>query len=159
MTKILAIDPGNVTGVASFDTRFPRMAPRTLEIPDGLRGFVNWYMVEDDYDMAFQVNEIAMEDFIIRPDTHKKTREPAVYEIIGWMKGFAYQNGVPYYMYGPSEHTPFSDYKKRKLSKIVRLGWSVPSKDMHADSATSVLLMHLVRYHTKVMYPLLEEIV
>ena len=160
MAIILAVDPGNVTGIAWYDTSHPEDKPEVEEIEGGLRGFVDWwdrnarYLNEDD-----STFEVCIEDFIIRPDTHKKTREPAAYETLGYVKGTCFAAGSTCYVYGPSEHTPFSAYKIRKASKLVRLGWSTPSKDMHADSATSVLLLHLVRRHPAVARKLLKEIV
>ena len=150
--RYIAIDPGNVTGVAVYDEGMPR--PDTYEVKGGLWGFVKWAMVTPlfDFDMVF------VEDFIIRPDTHKKTREPAAYELLGWIKGTCYEYQVPCYPIGPAEHTPFSDYKRKRKSKIVRLGWSAPSKDMHADSASSILLLGLVRHNSHHARELLKEI-
>lgn len=154
--RCLAIDPGNVTGVALYDTTWPVDRPPTVsEVEGGLYGFVDW---EADLWMQFS-DRIFIEDFIIRPDTHRKTREPAAYELLGWVKGAAHVLGVPCDVIGPAEHTPFSDYKKKKTSKIVRLGWSAPSKDMHADSASSILLMGLKRTAPEVAHRLLKEIV
>ena len=153
--RYLAIDPGNVTGVAYYNSRTPKVPPLTYEIGDGLKGFVQWWDNSAEPEFAQQA---FVEDFIVRPDTHKKTRQPAAYEILGYVKGKCLEEDLPCMVIGPSEHTPFSEYKKRKKSKIVRLGWSVPSKDMHADSASSILLLGLVRTNFAAISPLLLEI-
>lgn len=138
--KILAIDPGNVTGV-SFYTE--EGAPSTNEIPGGLFGFVDWWHQEGWWE---HTDMVAVEDFIIKADTHKKTREPAAYELVGWVKGKCHEENIPLDVIGPGEHTGFSAYKVKKRSKLVRLGWSNPSKDHHADSASSLLLLAITRH-------------
>ncbi len=153
---ILAIDPGNVTGIAWFDPSEWEKPPRTEEIPGGLIGFVDWWETKV---WSRDLNQVFVEDFIIRPDTHRKTREPAAYEIIGYVKGKCHVRDTFCMMIGPSEHTPFSGYKKQRTSKIKRLGWSAPSKDMHADAAASILLLGLTRMHPKIAHHLLKEIV
>lgn len=143
--RVLSIDPGNVTGYAYYDTAIPG-PPVVGEIDDGLYGLVDWwsYNVFSDYDIA--PTQVIVEDFIIDAKTHQKTREPAAYEGVGWVKGECRRIDLPCTVIGAGEHTPFSDYKRRRTSKIVRLGWSVPSKDMHADAASSLLLMGLYRH-------------
>jgi hypothetical protein len=162
MTKILSIDPGNVTGIAWFDTRWPDKNPTVEEIPGGLFGFIDWWQCnvwKSPDAWHKRPSRVFVEDFIIRPDTHKKTREPAAYELLGWIKGRCYEHAIPCSPIGPAEHTPFSEYKLKKKSKIVRLGWSAPSKDMHADSAMSILLLGLKRDHYEVAAELLKGIV
>lgn len=152
---ILAIDPGNVTGVSRFDT-YTLQPPHVEEVPGGLYGFVEWW--EWSAWRHSYPEQVFIEDFIIRPDTHRKTREPAVYETLGWVKGKCHELSIPCMPIGPAEHTPFSGYKKKSTSKIRRLGWSAPSKDMHADSASSVLLLGLTRTHKEIATQLLKEI-
>lgn len=154
---ILAIDPGNVTGIAWYDPSEPQCPPQCWEVEGGLYGMVDRFPANNS--LRWDCEQIVMEDFIIRPDTHTKTREPAVYETLGYMKGWAWSREIPCMMIGPSEHTPFSEYKKKSKSKIVRLGWSQPSKDMHADSAMSVLLLGLTRLYPTIARDLLKEII
>ena len=161
--NILAIDPGNVTGVAFYNTgRVTRRAPPQVEeIPGGLYGFVEWW-VDDQADgwpaLYGPYDLILVEDFIIKVDTAKKTREPAAYELLGWIKGMTYVEQIKLDVIGPGQHTEFSGYKKKKTSKLVRLGWSNPSKDMHADSASSILLTGLKRHAKPIANQLLKEI-
>lgn len=153
---ILSIDPGNVTGIAWYNTVHADERPEVGEIDGGLFGFIDWW-VENVAPQG--IDQLFVEDFIIRPDTHKKTREPAAYELLGWIKGECHRLGTPCEPIGPAEHTPFSDYKLKRKSKIVRLGWSARSKDMHADSAQSILLLGLKRTNYEVFENLMKEIV
>lgn len=155
--RILSIDPGNVTGVAWYDTDDYTTAPRVAEVPDGLSGFVEWY---DDLDSPWwKWDLVLVEDFIIRPDTHKKTREPAAYELLGYIKGTCYMNGVPCQPIGPAEHTSFTEYKKKRKSKVVRLGWGGEwTKDLHSHSACSILIIGLKRNDPETAARLLKEI-
>lgn len=155
---ILSIDPGNVTGVAVFDEHYPEIPPITYEVPGGLLGFVEWFQDYGWYGRHPYVAQLYIEDFIIRPDTHKKTREPAAYLILGYVLGKCMEYGIPCLKIGPAEHTPFTEYKTKSKSKIVRLGWSAPSKDMHADSASSVLLVGLMKTHRSIAKDLLRGI-
>lgn len=150
---ILAIDPGNVTGIAWMGDNGQ---VTSFELDDGLAGVV-WWWNHSKYHQ--DLTQVYVEDFIIRPDTHRKTREPAAYEIIGYIKGKCIEHDIPCMMIGPSEHTPFSGYKKQRTSKIKRLGWSAPSKDMHADAAASILLLGLMRTHRHLVADDLKEIV
>ena len=153
----LSVDPGNVTGVAHWNSNNPDVRPSTLEIPGGLYGLVDWWITEGQ-DWWQGVGQFFVEDFIIRPNTHKLTRQPAAYEALGWVKGWCHGNGHPCGVIGPSEHTPYSSYKVKRDSKIVRLGWSTWTPDLHEDAACSVLLMGLKRTNLGALAPLLERI-
>lgn len=152
---ILAVDPGNVTGIAVFDEKYPAIPPTTAEAPGGLPGFVEWWWDRVEW---WDLDQVFVEDFIIRSDTHKKTREPDAYLILGYVLGKCYEYDIPCLRIGPAEHTPFTNYKTKSKSKIVRLGWSSPSKDMHADSAQSVLLVGLMKTHADTARALLGTI-
>jgi len=121
--KIMAVDPGNVTGVSVYDTLSPE-PPATYEIPRGLYGFVDYWPTLAA--MHGEIHLVAVEDYIIRPDTHRKTREPDAYELLGWVKGKCHELKISCMPIGPGEHTPFSDYK-RKQGDRVGLNWRVPN--------------------------------
>lgn len=152
---ILAIDPGNVTGVAWWHHSDFKVR---AEIERGLYGFVDWWRSNVGGLGWPEPDLVLIEDFIIRADTHRKTREPAAYELLGWVKGKCHEAGIPIDVIGPSEHSGFSAYKTKKTSKLVRLGWHIPSKDMHYDSAASILLTGMKRHDRLTATALLKEI-
>ena len=154
---VLAIDPGNVTGLSFYDTRYHPLPPITAEIPGGLPGFIEWYMT-DTQGWWKLADHIVIEDFIINASTHKKTAQPDVWKILGWVEGTCYAQNKPRMTIGAGEHTSFTAYKLRKKSKIVRLGWDNKSKDLHADSASSILLVGLTRLNRPHADELLKEI-
>lgn len=154
--RALAIDPGLVTGIAFMDTE-EDVRPSTEEVPGGLPGFVRWWY--DDMALHGCPEMIFIEDWLLRPNTHKLTRQSDAYEILGYVKGRCMLEDIAFEVIGPAEHTPFSGYKTKTKSKLIKLGWSNPSKDDHADSASSVLLLGLYRNDRKAIAPLLLEIV
>lgn len=131
--SVLAIDPGNVSGVALWDSLLEY--PLSKEIPEGLAGLVAFLETVRPRTLDLLV----VEDFIIRPDTYRKTREPAAYEGLGYVKGWAMAHGIKFLVVGAGEHKSFNG--KGKSSKVRRLGWvGGPTKDGHAEDACSLLL-------------------
>lgn len=149
---ILAIDPGNVTGVA---IRANDGTVATGEYPHGLDGIVD-FLVEYKATLPSLPDLIVVEDFIIRHDTHKKTREPAAYEGVGFIKGWARMHGIPVQLVGPAEHKSFNG--KGRRSKVQQLGWAEKTKDGHAEDAASLLLLGLVRNYRPIAADLLRDI-
>jgi hypothetical protein len=155
MPEILSIDPGNATGVAlyTFAPNYPEFISQftSREVRGGLESFVREVHLPN-YDAVF------IEDFIVNPLTHTKTRQPAAYEILGYVKGVCLQMGTPVYWYSPAEHTKHSLYKEKEGNKVKALGWSFSSKDDHADSAASIMLLGLKRNYYEHYRELLRSV-
>ena len=163
MSKYLAIDPGNVTGAVFIDTDSDPDNPFRfkIEIPGGLYGAVDWWqgMVGNHVMWVWgRPDYVFVEDFIVNESTHKKTREPAAYEALGWVKGKCHEAGLPCMVIGAGEHKTFSAFDTKSESKIVRLGWSEWTKDNHIDAAISLLVHGLKRVDPGFINPYLERI-
>lgn len=148
----IAIDPGLVTGVAVFNHSTGDV--ESFEIPGGLSGFVDfWYFSLFNWCPV----RVIIEDWIVRPNTHKMTPQPDPYLIIGYVQGWCHLENVDFMKIGPSEHKSFNG--KGKQSKVRRIGWVLSTtKDGHAEDACSLLLTGLLRYDRDLIAPLLKEI-
>ncbi len=154
--RILAIDSGNVSGVAWWHDH----AISSLEVTGGLWGLVAYCEDEMRLLLTHQRPElIVVEDFIINSKTHTKTREPAAYEGVGYVKSLAQRYDTPCLTVGAGEHKSLSGVNgPQKRNKIRRLGWHTESDDLHADDACSLVLLALKRYDWKTAEALLKEI-
>jgi len=100
---------------------------------------------------------VYIEDWTVRPNTHKLTPQPDPYLIIGYVQGKCIESKVPFMKIGPSEHKSFTG--KGKQSKVRRIGWiTETTPDGHAEDGASVLLSGLLRTHRDLVTPLLKEI-
>lgn len=152
--KLIAIDPGNSTGIATLQVgdKVGDTTPWTYELSGGLRSFVHCFEDLSKFD------EIWMERFTINAETHKKTREMDALYIIGWVLGEAELLRIPVNLVHPGDHKKFSGVPK-KDSKISRLGWSARSKDGHADDACSILLYGLTQSQPGVALDLMRGLI
>ena len=143
----LAIDPGLVTGIAYHNEG----RVQTAEIPGGILGFVDWWSEEVTPDQVY------IEDWIVRPSTHKLTPQPDPYLIIGYVQGCCRKLGVPLLKIGAGAHKSFTG--KGRKSKVRRIGWiTEKTKDDHAEDAASILLTGMLRTERELIAPLLKEI-
>lgn len=151
---IIAIDPGKVTGIAIYNTE-DQDGPETYEVPGGIVGFTEWF-----HDRIWgwgEPDHILIEDWMVRPNTHKLTPEPDAYLIIGGIQMWCINQHMPLTKIGPSEHKSFNG--TGKSMKTRRLGWGERSKDNHHEDACSVLLLGLVRIDHAAATRLLKEII
>lgn len=141
--RVLAIDPGMATGLATWDD---------CRCPGGGR-FACWELTEP-LQVANQVwlacatkqlAEIAMEDFHLKLGGRAMTTEGirATIELIGIVRFAAHYHGVPLHMQWPGDAAAFSTNEK-----LAKMGWSTPSKPDHMRSAARHLLLRLVRNGT-----------
>ena len=157
MKTIISVDPGLVTGVGTLTPGSPegRFIVKFEEIPGGIAGFARWWDVQFGHDGV--VGQVYIEDWMVRPNTHKLTPQPDPYLIIGYIQGWCSIHGIPLLKIGPGEHKSFNG--KGKQSKVRRIGWiTETTPDGHAEDGASVLLSGLLRTHRDLVTPLLKEI-
>lgn len=159
--KILAVDPGLVTGLAfkDFDEDF-FTPPKTL-MPEG---FVLGAEAIDDA-LAHEVGGdwdrlvhgtpdlIVYERFQITPKTASKTTQGSgtAIELIGVLRYFAYVGGFKLEEQRPSDAMNFASD-----DKLRRIGWYKPGRD-HARDAMRHLLLAAVRHNQVDLTQLLPD--
>lgn len=128
-TKVMAVDPGNVTGVAIHT--FPgKTMPRTYEV--------------DPLDAPALVeihtpSVVVCESFVPRPGA--KTWQPEALYTIGAVRYVAQAIlHAAFVLQTPADAKRFSTNDKLK-----KLSWRAPSKGGHADDALRHLLLYAVR--------------
>lgn len=132
---ILAIDPGLVTGWASYgegDAYWP--APFVQGQVEGRHDFECWCF---GLLSIGWVKQVVAEDFIIGTATGKKSRQVDPYYILGWLDGMCDRFSIPLKLQSPSEAKSFATDDKLKA-----LGWYTPTPGGHANDAAR----HLLRY-------------
>jgi len=127
----LAIDPGDMTGVATMTNGdfHSTQAP--------LNDVLDWV-----YDTLLIGTRpvIFCEDFIITPETAKKSRQTSPTDGIGALKWMAHMFDVTLTLQTPAAAKKFADDKKLKA-----LGWYRPTKGGHANDAARHLMLGLVK--------------
>ncbi len=136
--KILAVDPGMGTGWARWvdgdledygemdHNEFAADAYETLEMAGS-----HWAEPPIDLNVC--------EDYIITPQTLKKTRQLYSLHLIGFLKYLCDINEVEFILQKPSDAKRFADDDKLKL-----LDWYNPTTDGHQNDALRHLLTYLV---------------
>lgn len=128
--KVVAVDPGKVSGVAVADLPSLR-APAGAELP-GLYSTVSW--VENE-----QPEAVVCESFIPRPGA--KSWQPDALETIGALRYLALLHGWEFELQSPADAKKFSTNEKLK-----KLHWYVPGGEGHANDARRHLLLYAVRH-------------
>ena len=130
--RILAVDPGNTTGIAVVDMAYPAV----LETHE--------FDYEDVADFMFNpidrgaIDEIVCEHFYVDAETLKKTWQADTFDVIGIMRYTAYILSIPY------THQPPSSVKKLATNdRLIKIGWWTPGQG-HAQDATRHLFYRCV---------------
>lgn len=131
--NILAVDPGLLTGYAWWvDGEVIHYGEADHRI------FVQWAS-----DRASAVDVVVCEDYVITPQTLKKTRQNYSLWQIGWiMYEFGTIRKTQVTLQLPSKAKTFADDEK-----LERLGWRHPTPGGHQDDAHRHLLAYLVDHH------------
>lgn len=155
--RILAIDPGLVTGIGYIDTPGPAT---TWELPGGFGAVVD---LLEGY--GPEVDLLVVEDFIIDDATHMKTRQPDAPRAVGAALAWAHRHGVNTLLLRAADHKPRSGVKKLRRegpNQILQLGWATKTKDRHTEDAGSLLLEGIRRtdpaLHRALLAPLLPHV-
>lgn len=122
---VLAVDPGRVTGWASYNTE--------------TGAHTSWEATDLTLDNCLVYSVIVCEDYRITDKTAQLTQQTDALEIIGTLKNFCAQHGIKFVLQQPSAK------KFARPNKLQALGWSVATKDNHADDASAHLLRLLVK--------------
>lgn len=134
MTTILSIDPGNVTGVATYH----RGSVETRELPKGETYEYVTDLVDYHYD-NFSAIEVVAERFVISQRTIRSERQGDALDILGYLDGLCYLKQVPLTLQTAAQAKSFATD-----DKLRRLGWYQKTKDGHANDACRHLLVYLV---------------
>ena len=127
--KILAVDPGMGTGWAFWT--------------DGMLesyGETDHEQFAKDIDpWLFSMDVVVCEDFIITPQTLKKSRQLYSLHLIGFLKYRCLAGGTEFALQKPGDAKQFADDAKLKI-----VDWYHPTKDGHQNDALRHLLTYLV---------------
>ena len=132
--RIVAIDPGETTGIAVYDDEYgPNLAG--YDAVPGQMIAVSCIKRE----LTLDVDLLVIEEFRISAGTARKTRSSSntTIEIIGAAKWLAHCANVPVVMQSPADVMGFMTN-----DKLRRLGWYVPNE--HARDAVRHLAFYLV---------------
>jgi hypothetical protein len=136
VARILAVDPGNMTGVAwmgGFEALTPT-SPQTWE-----RTAMEATRQCDALLDGFIEVLVVCESFIPRPGAG--TFQPDAMYTIGALRYLAEKYGHGFELQSPADAKRFSTDAKLKS-----LGWYVPTPDGHANDALRHLLLAMVRH-------------
>lgn len=139
--KILAVDPGLVTGMAFWDT--DKVKPETREV------HYPWFGVQFR-SLVNYADTVACEKYIMTSGV--KTAQPEALMLMGVV-----EDQTRYYL---NESVFWFTAKQTKKSvtdaTLRKLGWYIKTKDGHANDAQRVLLTYLLFNHPDRYAELLE---
>jgi hypothetical protein len=138
LNLILAVDPGNVTGVALFDPNEPSARPVTREIQhkDDVYRSIN----KLKYDAS--VFDIVAERFVISQRTIKSERQTDALDILGYLDSLRALYGLEFTLQTAAQAKRFCPD-----GKLRSLGWYERTKDGHANDALRHLFTYLASAH------------
>lgn len=136
MTRILGVDPGETTGVATYlDGKFYSLQLPSTDAGPFLMGFI------DAAARRPGILHVACERYVIGTNTAKKSRQPAAAALIGVLKEHSRPlNNIIFEQQNASE--------AKKLGNNVflkRIEWFNPGKG-HANDAARHILLFLLRH-------------
>jgi hypothetical protein len=127
---IYAIDPGKVTGIATFD-------PLTREFHQWeMDGRTHMYALIDQMDSS---DFVVAESYTITGQTAKYSQQLDALYIIGAIEAHSYVYGTGFALQSPSQAKSFGTDAKLK-----HLGWWYATPGGHASDAARHLLRHMV---------------
>jgi hypothetical protein len=137
---IIGIDPGNVTGMAQYDTEHERPALFREEPYEtvGLR-LRQWFSYKDV--VGRQNIKVGCEKYVMTSGSGPKTSQPAALMTMGVVEDLCRWEGVDWNYY-------LSSTTKEKSNALLRkIGWWTPTKDGHVNDAYRVILCELGQIH------------
>lgn len=142
MTVLLAVDPGNVSGVAVLRLDDLDDAPLTYELDkQQTYSFIHSLRYGTMQDRSERMEMVA-ERFVISQRTIRSERQDDALNILGYLDSLHHLYGIPLHLQSPAQAKKFvSDDRLR------RLGWYRRTKDGHANDAQRHLLTYLASHH------------
>lgn len=156
---ILAVDPGKMTGWASYDTdRFMLHGAWEAPANEFLDGIVQWIEVSEPCDskVVFRpMVRIVVEKFVITTETAKKTQGEEHWSIeqMGVLRHHARWAGMEFD--GTQTLSNAGEFAPNK--RLRDIGWYVPGKG-HANDALRHLLLNIGRHHHDVLEKVLTTL-
>jgi hypothetical protein len=133
---LIGIDPGNVTGMAQYDTAHERPM-LFLEEPYetvGLR-LRQWLSYKD---VVGRGNiKVGVEKYTMISGPRPKTAQPAALMTMGVVEDLCRWDGVEWHYHLPSTT------KEKGNALLRKIGWWTPTKDGHVNDAYRVILCEL----------------
>lgn len=134
---VIGVDPGNVTGISKLTVEDDwRVVAHVLEVDAAEAGFALQRMIQQS---ATAPRRVAVERF--QPGT-RKTAQPAASHVIGAVRSICRAHDI--------DLTTQSASAARKIapkSFLAKLRVNHPTRDGHADDATSHALLCLAELH------------
>ena len=129
--KILAVDPGKVTGWAELNATV--MKPQAHQLP-------HFEFLQYAEEAVLWADVVVCENYIITMATLKKSRQTWSLEQIGCLRYWCHQKDVPFVLQSPAEGKQFGTDARLKA-----LNWWHPGQQ-HANDALRHLLLYAVRH-------------
>lgn len=129
--RVLAIDPGKVTGLALY---FPGEPVQASQAEDW------WQTARSINTLCPNVDVVVIESFVVRANTHKLDAGSFAHttDMIGAVRYMAALHDCDFVKQTPGQAKSFADDAKLK-----KLGWYNPTEGGHANDASRHLLTYL----------------
>jgi hypothetical protein len=131
MIRVVAVDPGKITGVAVGVFGTERHVEAHELAPMDAVGMVDGLLSQG-------VAAVACESFTPRPGA--RTWQPDALDVIGALRWVCHVHNTRLLQQSPADAKSFSTNEK-----LARLGWRRPTKGGHADDALRHLLLFAIR--------------
>jgi hypothetical protein len=136
---VCAVDPGGMTGFATYTAGEEVLESRfsSCEVPEGRIGFRTFF---DNFLSDYTVQHVVCEDFVITPQTLKKSRQMDALRIIGWLELTCDKIGIPFTLQRPVDGKAFATDAKLKAVGAYAAGTAG-----HCNDASRHLVTFLVK--------------
>jgi len=149
---ILAVDPGNVTGVALWDLNDLRATPVAAEIATAAAAYLAVdKLINEAADRGDDL-EIVAESFTIGSRTLKAARTWDVLNILGFLDSLPHLRGVAVTLQKPAQAKSFATDAKLK-----RITWWHPTEGGHANDALRHLFTYVCEWYRPHVGPLVKR--
>jgi hypothetical protein len=135
---LIGIDPGNVTGMALWNTALYDAPHAWFEEPYETVGlqFRQWLAHKDT--VSRQNIKVGVEKYTMTPGV--KTAQPAALMTMGVIEDLCRWDGISWHY-----HLPATTKKQVSNALLRKLGWWTPTKDGHVNDALRLVLCELSR--------------